>query len=134
MYQSFENLETWKRSCRLSVLVYRTLEDFKDYTLKDQMTRAAISIPSNIAEGYERGTDREFIRFLRIAQGSAGELRTQAYIANSLGLLNKNRLAEIIEECKAVGAMRQNLAKARADRISESDQNTPDSEPGPGTP
>ena len=53
------------------------------------MTRAAVSIPSNIAEGYERGTNKDFIRFLNIAQGSAAELRTQAYIANSVELIDQ---------------------------------------------
>ena len=76
-YQSFESLEVWKRASRLAVRLYQALTNCRDYGLKDQMTRAAVSIPSNIAEGYERGTNKEFLRYLNIAKGSASELRTQ---------------------------------------------------------
>jgi four helix bundle protein len=65
----------------LSVRVYEVLRGCKDFGLKDQMTRAAVSIPSNIAEGAERDSKAEFIHFLHIAKGSAAELRTQVYIA-----------------------------------------------------
>jgi four helix bundle protein len=67
-YQSFEDLEVWKRACRLAVDVHRALAKCKDYILKDQMIRAAVSIPSNIAEGYERDSRLDVIRFLRIAK------------------------------------------------------------------
>ena len=80
-FQSFEELEVWKRGCRLAVVVHRALADSKEYALRDQMIRASISIPSNIAEGHERDGKLDFIRFLRIAKGSAAELRTQLYIA-----------------------------------------------------
>lgn len=63
-YQSFENLEVWKRASRIAVTVYQQFKECRDYGLKDQVTRAAVSIASNIAEGYERNTKREFIRFL----------------------------------------------------------------------
>jgi four helix bundle protein len=62
-YASFEKLEIWQRACRLAVAVYKALKGCRDYAMKDQMTRAAISIASNIAEGAERGTPKEFIRF-----------------------------------------------------------------------
>jgi four helix bundle protein len=90
-YQSFEKLEVWKRACRLAVDVCRMIGRSKQYVLKDQMQRAAISIPSNIAEGSERDSRQDFIRFLRIAKGSAAELRTQTYIALKLELLTKNQ-------------------------------------------
>ena len=72
-YTSFEDLEVWKRSARLAVRVYDALRDCRDYGLKDQMTRAAVSIASNIAEGAERDSRAEYIRFLHIAKGSAAE-------------------------------------------------------------
>ena len=120
-YQSFESLEVWKRACRLATSVYAALRDCKDFGLKDQMTRAGVSIASNIAEGYERGTNKDFIRFLKISQGSAAELRTQAYIANSIGALGKKDMSNIVEECKGIGAMLQALGKARSNNVSESD-------------
>src|SRR5690348_4028536 len=85
-YSSFEDLEVWKRSARLAVKVYDVLRDCRDYGLKDQMTRAAVSIASNIAEGAERDSRSEYIRFLHIAKGSSAELRTQVYIAQRIGV------------------------------------------------
>ena len=69
----FEDLEVWKRSCRLTVKLYQTLQKCQDYALKDQMTRAAVSIPSNIAEGAERRTPKEYVSFLYISKGSAAD-------------------------------------------------------------
>ena len=68
VYRSFEELEVWKRACQLAVMVYQTLQGCNDFGIRDQMQRAAVSIPSNIAEGCER-SDKDFARFLRIAQG-----------------------------------------------------------------
>jgi four helix bundle protein len=69
----------------LAVEVYELLHECRDYGLKDQMTRSAISTVSNIPEGAERGSKAEYIRFLHIAKGSAAELRTQVYIAHRTG-------------------------------------------------
>lgn len=120
-YQSFESLEVWQRGCRLATSVYEALEGSRDFTLKNQMTRAAVSIPSNIAEGYERGSVKDFIRFLRIAQGSAAELRTQAYIAKAQGILGPETSDRIVSNCKRIGAMLQGLIRAKSSRISDSD-------------
>lgn len=81
----FEDLDVWKRSARLSADIYKELAILKDYGFKDQITRSGLSIPSNIAEGMERASDKEKIRFLDIAQGSAAELRTQIYIGIDIG-------------------------------------------------
>ena len=111
-YQSFENLEVWKRGCRLAVDVCRLMSGSKHYALKDQMQRAAISIPSNIAEGSERDSKQDFIRFLRIAKGSAAELRTQTYIALKLELLNKGETDAVVTETKEISAMLQGLIRS----------------------
>jgi four helix bundle protein len=111
-YQSFEKLEVWKRACRLAVDVCRTLAKSKQYVLKDQMQRAAISIPSNIAEGSERDSKQDFIRFLRIAKGSAAELRTQCYIAFKLELLTKDDADNFVQETKEISAMLQGLIRS----------------------
>lgn len=73
----FEDLEVWKRSARLSADLYKAMADLKDFGFRDQITRSGLSIASNIAEGYERNTDKELANFLNYAKGSAGELRTQ---------------------------------------------------------
>ena len=77
---TFEDLEVWKRGCQLAVDVCVATHDSKNFGLKDQMQRSAISIPSNIAEGCERDTTPDFINFLRYSKGSCGELRTQLYV------------------------------------------------------
>src|ERR1051325_4811520 len=111
-YQSFEKLEVWKRACRLAVEVSRALRESKQYALRDQMQRAAISIPSNIAEGSERDSRQDFIRFLRIAKGSAAELRTQCYIALKLELLTNADTSRFVQETKEISAMLQGLIRS----------------------
>ena len=76
------------------------------------MQRAALSIPSNIAEGSERDSKLDYIRFLRIAKGSAAELRTQCYIAAKLEILNKPDATRFTNQCKEIGAMLQGLIRA----------------------
>ncbi len=111
MYSSFEDLDVWKRACQLAVRVYQVLESCRDFGLKDQMQRAAVSIASNIAEGAERGP-KEFAHFLRIARGSAAELRTQAYIAAKIGIIKPAEMNEITEETKQLAKMLYALAKS----------------------
>jgi four helix bundle protein len=72
----FEDLDVWRRAARLSADLYKALVDLKDYGFRDQITRAGLSIPSNIAEGHERESDKEIANFLNYAKGSAGELGT----------------------------------------------------------
>ena len=113
-YHSFEDLEVWKRACRLAVEVVRAFSKSKEYIFKDQMIRAAVSIPSNIAEGYERDSRLDVIRFLRIAKGSAAELRTQCYLALKLELLAQKICQTLIQECREISAMLQGLIRARS--------------------
>lgn len=84
MAKSFEELDVWKKARELVNFVYRVTkskEFIKDYGLIDQIRRASVSVMSNIAEGFERGSNTEFLQYLFIAKGSAGEVRTQLYIA-----------------------------------------------------
>jgi len=111
-YKSIEELEVWKSGCRIAVRVYEVLINCKDYGLKDQMTRAAVSISSNIAEGAERDSKQEFIRFLHIAKGSAAELRTQFYIACQVGIIKQEIQQECTEELKKISAMLQALIRS----------------------
>ena len=110
-YRSFEDLDVWKRACRLAVRVYEILNDCRDYGLKDQMTRAAVSIASNIAEGAERNSKAEYIRFLHTAKGSSAELRTQVYIAKQIGICPDTQSAELIAELKEISSMLHGLIK-----------------------
>ena len=79
----FEDLEVWKEARRLTNEVYATTRDTgfsKDFGLRDQIRRAAVSVMSNVAEGFERGGNQEFVQFLYIAKGSCGEVRSQLYV------------------------------------------------------
>lgn len=109
MYHSFEDLEVWKKACRLAIRIYEVLKSCRDFGLKDQMTRSAISIASNIAEGAERDSKAEFIRFLHISKGSAAELRTQIYIAININVLTNDLGKELIGELKTLSKQLQAL-------------------------
>ena len=109
----FEDLEVWKKSCRLTVAVYESLKNCKDRCFKDQMTRAALSIPSNIAEGAERRSRKEFVNFLSIAKGCAAELRTQIYIASKIKLLSPSDCKSFTDELKIISSMLQKLISSQ---------------------
>ena len=111
-YKSSEEPEVWKLGCRLAVRVYEVLKECRDFGLKDQMTRAAVSISSNIAEGAERDSKQEFVRFLHIAKGSAAELRTQVYIACQIGIISNDIQKEFTEELKKISSMLHGLIKS----------------------
>ncbi len=108
----FEDLEIWKDARRLTQAIYRltTTEKFsKDFGLRDQIRRAAVSIMSNIAEGYERGGNQEFTQFLYVAKGSCGEVRSQLYIALDQGYTEQKQTNELMESFKRLSSMVSNL-------------------------
>ena len=115
-YQSFKELRVWQEAKALAVEIYRVTSFERisgDFGLKQQMQRAAVSIPSNICEGYERGSDAEFVRFLRMAKGSLSELVTQLEIALEVGLIKEELVPPIEQQCKKVGSMLTKLIQAR---------------------
>jgi four helix bundle protein len=111
-FQSFESLEVWRRSKDLAVAVYKALASCRDFGLRDQMTRAAVSIPSNIAEGYERHSPAEKRHFYSYAKGSAAELRTQLIIAGEVGVVTKVDAERMIREATEISAMVHGLIKS----------------------
>ena len=102
---AFEDLEVWKRSAKLSADIYEMLQDLKDYGYKDQITRSGLSIPSNIAEGIERNSDKETLNFLSYAKGSCGELRTQVYIGMKIGYISPDKGNQWVAKTKEISAM-----------------------------
>ena len=108
---AFEKLDVWKRSSRLCVDLYRDVQKCRDSGFRDQISRAALSVPSNIAEGFERDSPKDFARFLRIAKGSCGEVRTQLYIGVELGYLARNSGKAFLEESREIAKMLQGLIK-----------------------
>jgi len=109
MEKNFKNLDVWKRSCQLAVTTYRIFKSCKDYGFVSQITRAAVSVPSNIAEGSERQTKKEFIQFLYIAKGSIAEFRTQAYIAGKLQMISSEEVKHLADEAIEISRMLQGL-------------------------
>jgi len=82
-FNNFEDIEAWQKARQLTKRIYEITKKgalAKDYGLKDQIRRASVSIMSNIAEGFERGGNKEFIQFLSTAKGSSGEVRSQLYV------------------------------------------------------
>lgn len=94
-FSGFDNLIVWNESRNLSKQIYECSRNWNDLGLKDQIRRAVVSISSNIAEGYERSSRDDFVRFLYIAKGSAGEVRSQLYIALDLGFLEEKVFYEL---------------------------------------
>ena len=110
--RSFEKLEVWQRSCSLTVEICQHFDDCNNRVIKDQLVRSAISVPSNIAEGAERFSRKEFIPFLGYAKGSAGEMTTQIIIANRLGYVNDKAAQTWIKTLQEIGAMILGLARS----------------------
>ncbi len=97
----FEELVIWQKSRDFAKMIYsltRTLAFAKDYGLKDQIQRAAVSVSSNIAEGFERNGNVEFTNFLFIAKGSCGEVRSQLYIAYDLNYITQVQFEEAVSQ------------------------------------
>jgi four helix bundle protein len=106
--ESFEDLKAWKGSRELVNKVYSLTKgkDFaKDFVLVNQIRRAAISVMSNISEGFERGSNHEFIQFLYIAKASCGEVRSQLIIAHDQGYMDQRTLTEVGNLAKCISGM-----------------------------
>lgn len=108
---NFEKLDVWKKSLVLSSSLYKAFANNNDYGFRDQITRSGLSIPSNIAEGMERETNPDKIRFLVIARGSCAELRTQLYIAQEIGYLSSSKAQPWIAESYEISRMITGLVK-----------------------
>jgi four helix bundle protein len=114
---NFRKLLVWQKSKDLVVKIYQIVKTnpiSKDYGLKDQIQRAAVSIPANIAEGDELDTDKQSVRHFYIAKGSAAELQTLLIIANETGLLESEIMEYHVNECKIISAMLSKIIKARS--------------------
>lgn len=112
----FRSLRVWQEAKALTVRMYKLSGQgglAKDYGLRDQMRRAAVSICSNIAEGDERGSNRESARFLYIAKGSLAELRTQVEVTADVGYISQAAATEIDKVCAKIANMLGALIKTR---------------------
>ena len=106
--RQYEDIEAWKLARKLTSDIYavaRTGAFARDFGLKDQIQRAAVSIGSNIAEGFERRGNKEFIKFLWIAKGSAAEVASQLYHAKDLGYISEDTFSQLYDKTKKIGGM-----------------------------
>jgi len=108
----FEDLEVWKRATALSAALYKELAGVRDYGFRDQITRAGLSVPSNIAEGIEHESANERLRFLGYAKASCGELRTQVHIGIEIGYIGKDAGTRWIQETQELSAMLVGLMRS----------------------
>lgn len=113
--KSHKDLDVWKRAVAFSVSIYTATRNFpadEKFGLTSQVRRAAVSIPSNIAEGAARTGHKEFLHFLSIAAGSTSEVSTQLLIAQKIGLGDDSEIQELMEEVDAISRMLQGLIRS----------------------
>jgi len=106
--EKFEEIEAWQKARELTQQIYAVSNGgafVRDFGLRDQIRRASVSIMSNIAEGFERGSNKEFIQFLYIAKGSAGEMRAQLYVALDQKYIDQNSFDELKRHVSEVSRM-----------------------------
>lgn len=107
----FEEMEVWQKAKHLAVAVYADFAGIKDFAFKDQICRAAISVSNNIAEGAERGTQADFARFLDIAKGSAGEVRSMYFLAEELMHIEKRTANIRRQQCDLISKQLAGFAR-----------------------
>ncbi len=114
-FRSFEEIISWQKARELNKDIYNITNKnnsfSKDFGLRDQIRRSSISISSNIAEGFERETTKEFIRFLYIAKASSGEFRSQLYLAFDLNYINKDEFSKLNLKVNEVSKLLSGLIK-----------------------
>mgnify|MGYP000863006271 CR=1 FL=1 len=110
--KNFEEIISWQKSKALTVAVYRNFKNCKDYGFRDQIQRASVSIMNNIAEGFERQSHKDFIKFLYIAKGSCGEVRSLLNLAQELDYINKEERDILSKQSIEVSKLISGLIKA----------------------
>ena len=124
MDKRFEDLEVWKRSAHLCENVFNYFASKNCFVYKNQLTSSVLSISSNIAEGFERGSDKEFIRFLIYAKGSCGEFRSQTQIGIGTYHIEKEIGLNWMKESKEISSMLSGLIKTRKNFIKRDNNQT----------
>lgn len=110
-FEKFEDIIAWQKANELALQIYEITKDNKDYNFVDQIRRAAISISNNIAEGFERKSNKEFKQFLFIAKGSAGEVRNMLYLANDLKYIRPDKFELLFKKVISISKMISGLIK-----------------------
>lgn len=110
-FERFEDILVWQKAGSLTIDIYEIFKNNKDFSFKDQIKRAVISIMNNVAEGFERLTNKEFIRFLYIAKGSCGEVRSMLYVAYKLNYIDQKQFEDLKNRAIEISKMLSGLIK-----------------------
>jgi four helix bundle protein len=110
--QQFEDIIAWQKSKELCISIYASFYNCKDFGFRDQLQRAAVSIMNNIAEGYERQTDKEFRQGLYIAKGSCGELRSMISLSKDLNLIDPETASSLEESAIEISKILSGLIRS----------------------
>lgn len=110
--KKFEDLIVWQKAQDFSVLIYKNFSILKDYSFNNQITRASVSISNNIAEGFDRKTNPDFIRFLYISTSSNSEVRSMLYLSERLEYLSSNETKGLIEKSNEISRMLYGLIQS----------------------
>jgi len=111
MISKFEEILSWQKARTLTISIYKTFENSKDFGFKNQIERASVSIMNNIAEGYERKSNKEFSYFLYVAKGSCAEVRSMLYLAKDLNTINKTEFDEFYNLSLEISRLLSGLIK-----------------------
>lgn len=112
--QKFEDIIAWQKAQDLAVDIYRLYDNLNDFGFKNQIQRAVISISNNIAEGFDRMSDKEFVRFLYIAQASCSEVKSMLYLSKRLKYSNITETEQLINQTNEIGKIIRGLIKSVA--------------------
>ncbi len=111
-FQRFEEIVAWQKAKSMTVAIYRRMNDCRDSGFRGQLQRASISVMNNIAEGYERKTNKEFTQFLYIAKGSCGEVRSMLILGREIGFLEQHDCDTLMMASLEISRMISGLIKA----------------------
>ena len=120
--RDYRDLKVWQAGLELAEAVYAVTNSFPKsevFGLASQMQRAAVSIPSNVAEGHARDSTKEFLRFISVAMGSLAELETQLTLSNRLRYLEQEKFENLIERTSMIGRMLRGLQSSLRARLSQ---------------
>ncbi len=108
----FEDIIAWKKARELNLIVYRTFSSLRDYSFKDQVQRASVSISNNIAEGFDRKGNKEFSHFLYISKASCAEVRSMLYLGKDLNYITNDQFEIIYEKLNEISRLLTGLIKS----------------------
>ena len=111
-FERFEDIFAWQKAKILTVNVYKTFKNSKDFGFKDQIQRASVSIMNNIAEGFDRQTNKEFAQYLYIAKASCSEVRSMLYLSEEISELGKNELDHLLNQTVEISKILTGLIKS----------------------